>query len=213
MLKVIFDFYPAPIFLVDADLTILDFNAAAGRRFDIASGAILQQRLGEARHCYHLRDAGPGCGHSPACWPCGLRHAVRATFRGKPVVRDRQQLAVVHVGQCAEVETLVTTALFPHPQAAAVLVLLEEINELVDRRNPPLDNWDQYASPRPAAVTVMEPRPPTCRYRVTSHSPATSVASASTPDRPDHSSANAISVSLRRLVARFHQRDTDRYRV
>ena len=150
-MKLVFDFFPAPVFLVDAEACILDFNVAAGRRFAIARTAILQQRLGDAQHCLHAHDVVSGCGTGAACRTCVLRETIGAAIHGAPVVRRPHQLELAHLGSGGVVDVLITANLFPLLAIPAVLLVIEDINEIARLRGRPQDHWSQFVAPRPAA--------------------------------------------------------------
>ena len=159
-LKLVFDAFPAPVFLVDKELWILDYNAAATRRFSIASDAKLHWRLGDVQHCRHAQDVELGCGCSPSCRCCGLRNAILEAVVGKPVVRLHQRLELIHYGQVSELEALITTSLFPLPESSAVLVVLEDINEVTKLQEQQLDRWSRCVGTHTAAVPVVQaPKP------------------------------------------------------
>ena len=87
LLRQLLDAMPSYVFLVDRDVTILDYNAAAGAFLGIGRRSILRHRNGEIFHCLHSRDVAAGCGHGPFCKACLIRGAVNEAFAGNKCVR------------------------------------------------------------------------------------------------------------------------------
>ena len=83
LLRQLLDAIPSYVFLVDKDVTILDYNAAAGAFLGIGRRRILRHRGGDVFHCLHSRDVTAGCGRGPFCKDCLVRGAVNEAFAGK----------------------------------------------------------------------------------------------------------------------------------
>lgn len=90
--RAIFDAMPMPVFLVDADASILEYNAAAGQLLGPKKEAVLRRRFGDVLHCLHATESPDGCGTSPSCPDCVVRQSVQAASRGQRVVRRQARL-------------------------------------------------------------------------------------------------------------------------
>ena len=54
--RVMFDAMPMPVFLVDKDVTILDYNAAAAKLLGDKKERILPKPTGDILHCIHAEE-------------------------------------------------------------------------------------------------------------------------------------------------------------
>ena len=79
LLRQLLDAIPSYVFLVDKDVTILDYNAAAGVFLGVGRRLILRHRGGDVFHCLHSREVTAGCGHGPFG---GIRQRAAA---GRPI--------------------------------------------------------------------------------------------------------------------------------
>lgn len=132
----IFDTVPLPMLIVDADLRILDFNAAATALLGSDQRIVLRRRSGEVLHCVHAAAPGSeGCGRSPACKDCVIRNSVGAAFSGTQVNRQRAMLERVQDGKTRQIQLLVTTAPFESQGQGRALLLLEDVSELMALRD------------------------------------------------------------------------------
>ncbi len=86
--RAMFDAMPMPVFLVDADASILEYNAAASQLVGSKKHLVLRRRLGEVLDCLHATEAPDGCGHSAACPECGMRKSIQTAARGRRVTRQ-----------------------------------------------------------------------------------------------------------------------------
>lgn len=82
-----FDAMPMPVFLVDADASILEYNAAAAELLGSKKSLFLNRSIGEVLDCIHAAEGPDGCGSAAACPKCGVRHSIRAASRGQRVTR------------------------------------------------------------------------------------------------------------------------------
>ena len=67
MFRIIFDAMPSMIFVVDDDVRIAEYNAAAGELISGNREIILKRRGGDVLNCLHVKDTREGCGHAPLC--------------------------------------------------------------------------------------------------------------------------------------------------
>jgi len=127
--RAVFDAVPLAAFMVDGDVRILEFNAAAEAFLGFAPRASLRRRGGEVFHCVH---AGPnGCGKSKACQNCLIRTSVKAAINGKDIRRKFGQVELRGSRGAVPVSLLVTASLLPDTQTPQVLLILENVAETV----------------------------------------------------------------------------------
>ena len=85
--RVLFDAVPIPVFVVDEDIHILEYNAAAARLVGEHPQVVIRRRGGEVLHCIHARETAAGCGGALACRDCVVRQSVQTAWRGWRVSR------------------------------------------------------------------------------------------------------------------------------
>lgn len=133
-LRQVVDALPAPLFVVDSDLRILDQNAAAvefcGKR-DVAEHTRL---CGDILRCAHAAQSGKMCGTTPFCPECVLRASVNSACNNQPVVRRWARLQRLHESVLHEVCLLVSATRFPAGDRQYVLLVLEDVTELAELR-------------------------------------------------------------------------------
>jgi len=159
----VFDAMPSMVFVVDSDVRIIKYNAAAAPLFEAERSTILGSRAGDALHCLHSRDVSKGCGQAPSCRKCVIRNAVAEAFRGNRVVRSPHRLQLLRKGNLQEIPALVSTFPFQfHGNEYAVLTvdpsnaspnpfaetdnsrdLQEIVLNVVDRIDAMVAFWDQ----------------------------------------------------------------------
>ncbi len=129
LLRQLLDAIPSYVFLVDRDVTILDYNAAAGAFLGIGRRRILRHRGGEVFHCLHSRDVAAGCGRGPFCKSCLIRGAVNEAFAGKKCVRRQvcMQLCSESGRTVKKLHVLLTASPFAYQGHERVVLILEDI--------------------------------------------------------------------------------------
>jgi hypothetical protein len=132
LFRAIFDGIPSPIFVVDDDVQIHEYNAAAAPLLAAERTTILRRRGGEALHCLHSRDVPEGCGRAPFCKDCVIRNSVSAAFQGNKVVRRRHKLELIRDGNILEIYALITASPFLFQGNQLVLLVVEDISEIVE---------------------------------------------------------------------------------
>jgi len=132
--RTLFDAVPLPIFLVDGDIRILDFNPAAGRLLDQDREVVLKRRGGEVMHCLHSQDVPEGCGRGPYCVDCVLRNGVIRSLQTGEKVREKTVLEQHEGNVTRTVDLMVTTAPVTVEGRQLALLILEDISELVQLR-------------------------------------------------------------------------------
>ena len=126
----LFDSLPFPAFVVDRDVSIIDFNLAAARLLEIVPFVVLRPSAGEVLHCIHSVETPEGCGHSASCHDCVIRNSVREVCAaGAPLGRRAGRLRLNLAGQPVDADFLVTVAPIPDEHEPVALLMLEQISE------------------------------------------------------------------------------------
>lgn len=132
MFRTVFDTMPSLIFVVDNDVRIQEYNAAAGDLLAAQRAAILKRRGGEVLHCLHATDVPEGCGRAPFCKNCIIRNSVSEAFRGNRVVRRRTRLDILRDEVKIEIYALITASPFLYEERPLVLLVIEDISEIAE---------------------------------------------------------------------------------
>ena len=127
LLRQLLDAMPSYVFLVDRDVSILDYNAAAAAFLGIGRRRILRHRTGEVFHCLHSRDVTAGCGHGPFCQRCPIRGAVSEAFAGKKCVRRQVRLELWSGPAVKKLDVLLTASPFTYQGHERVVLIIEDI--------------------------------------------------------------------------------------
>jgi PAS domain-containing protein len=127
LLRQLLDAIPSYVFLVDRDVTILDYNAAAGAFLGIGRRRILRHRGGDVFHCLHSRDVAAGCGRGPFCKSCLVRGAVNEAFAGKKCVRRQVRMELLSGRTVTKLNVLLTASPFTYQGHERVVLILEDI--------------------------------------------------------------------------------------
>jgi PAS domain-containing protein len=112
MLRSVFDALPSLIFVVDEDIKIQEYNAAAAEFLSGKRAAILKHRGGEVLHCLHATDVTEGCGRAPFCKTCVIRNSVAEAFKGSRISRRRTKIDIIRDGHKTELYALITCSPF-----------------------------------------------------------------------------------------------------
>jgi PAS domain-containing protein len=149
LLRQLLDAIPSYVFLVDRDVTILDYNAAAGAFLGIGRRSILRHRSGEVFHCLHSRDVTAGCGHGPFCKDCAVRGAVNEAFAGKKCVRREVCMELCSGRTVKNLRVLLTASPFAYRGHERVVLILEDLGGIaaLQHRLPASPNWTDLKSP------------------------------------------------------------------
>ena len=126
--RVLFDAMPLPVFVVDNDINILEYNAAGARLLVEGWQTRKHRRSGDVLQCLHAVESPGGCGRSAACSSCGLREAVNAAFREQPVTRQWVAMELNRQGKPAKVNLRVSCQPFSYGKSDFVLLVLEGLN-------------------------------------------------------------------------------------
>jgi len=132
MLRAMFDALPSLVFVVDHDVRIQEYNAAASVLMAVERKSVLKRRAGEILHCLHAHDVAEGCGRAPFCEDCMIRNAVKEAFRGNQVVRRRSRIELVRDGNKTEIYALITASPFSFQGETHALLVIEDIREMAE---------------------------------------------------------------------------------
>lgn len=132
MLRTVFDAIPSLIFVVDDDVRIQDYNAAAAELLLGKRETILKRRGGEVLNCLHSKDAPEGCGHATFCNNCVIRNSVTKAFRGSSIVRRRTKIEIIRGEDKLEIYALITASPFLFKKRSLVLLVIEDISEIAE---------------------------------------------------------------------------------
>jgi PAS domain-containing protein len=130
LLRQLLDAIPSYVFLVDRDVTILDYNAAAGAFLGVGRRSILRHRAGDVFHCLHSRDVTAGCGHGPSCQSCLVRNAVNEAFAGKKCVRRQVRMELSSGRTVEKLNVLLTASPFTYQGHERVVLILEDLGDI-----------------------------------------------------------------------------------
>jgi hypothetical protein len=126
------DALPAIVLVVDEDVRIQEYNAAAAALLTEERMTVLKRRAGEMFHCLHSADVPEGCGRGPACEHCVIRGAVTDAFLGNRVTRRRSKIELERNGERAMIYALITASPFQFQGKPLVLLIVEDINEIAE---------------------------------------------------------------------------------
>ena len=127
--RVLFDAMPMPVFVVDKNVSIFDYNKAAARLLKKDRKLVIRQRGGDVLNCVHSPEGPKGCGSAPACRDCTVRKSVQTAARGRRVVRQVAQMELVRNGKTARVNLRVSCQPFTYERSTFILLVLEGLNE------------------------------------------------------------------------------------
>ena len=126
--RVLFDAMPMPVFVVDKDVCIFDYNAAAARLLKKDKKLVIRRRGGEVLNCVHSMEGPKGCGSAPACRDCMVLKSVRTAARGRRVTRRWAQMELVRNGKTTPLDLRITCQPFNYGQSSYILLVFEGLN-------------------------------------------------------------------------------------
>jgi PAS domain-containing protein len=130
--RAIFDGVPIPMFIVDEDARIQDFNTAAEEFLGQESAAALDGLCGEAFHCVNAEKK--GCGKAASCGACAIRNSVNSATSGTPVYRKMHVARFRTLNRTVTQELLISATPLPFTETPRVLLVLEDISRIVALR-------------------------------------------------------------------------------
>lgn len=132
LLAAVFDALPSLVFLVDQDVRIYEYNAAASALMSAGSKIVLKRRAGDVLHCIHASETPEGCGDSSACADCVIRNSVAEVYRGNRVVRRRAKIELIREGNKEAIYALITASPFSFEGRSYALLVIEDISEIAE---------------------------------------------------------------------------------
>ncbi len=132
MFKAVFDAMPSLVFIVDEDVRIQEYNAAAAKLLSDKKENILQRRGGEVLNCIHSTDVPQGCGHATVCKNCVVRNSVNQAFLGNRIVRRRTRIEIISGMDKLEIYALITASPFQFKNRPLVVLVIEDISEITE---------------------------------------------------------------------------------
>jgi hypothetical protein len=132
MLRELFDALPSLVFVVDEDVRIQEYNAAASNLMMADRQTILKSRAGEILNCLHSNETPEGCGRSESCKACVIRNSVTEAFHGNRVVRRRTRIELIREGNKIEIYALITVSPFSFEDRPFFLLVVEDISEIAE---------------------------------------------------------------------------------
>lgn len=122
--KDILNALPIPVFLVDADMFVLESNHAAHDLLIAPARSTPGQRGGHVLSCLNAVNRTEGCGRTPYCGTCGLRSALNNARAGERQVRTRATLRLLRDGQLQDRLFIITISPFiAGPEGRWLLVM------------------------------------------------------------------------------------------
>jgi len=130
----IFNAIPLNIFVVDDDVKILFWNAAAASLMSKKRG-VYRKRCGDVFHFIHSDENPGGCGRSSFCKECIIRNSVYEAIGGNQIYRMRTMVRLKRRKKTIDIPLLITTAPFQDEDKRLCLLMIEDISELIQLRN------------------------------------------------------------------------------
>ncbi|HWW00950.1 MAG TPA: PAS domain-containing protein [Candidatus Acidoferrum sp.] len=132
LLRQLLDAIPSFVFLLDEDLRVLDYNAAAGELTSETRERVLLERSGDVLHCIHSTDSPEGCGRGDFCKTCLIRKSVGRALAQNVCVRTRTRMELQTNAGLRPLSIVLTASPFSYENRRLVLLVLEDISELID---------------------------------------------------------------------------------
>lgn len=129
------DAIPGFVFVVDANVSILNYNSAADRLLGLHGQDVLRRRAGDVLHCIHSHKAG-GCGTGEFCRSCLIRSSVTRALASTKCIRNRVRLELISGDIQRDLYVLVSASALTHQGKPAVLLILDDVAELLQVQHP-----------------------------------------------------------------------------
>ena len=128
--RAVLDANPSPVFVVEEDVLIVDYNSSAGAMISQDRKQVVHKRAGDILHCVHSTETPEGCGRSPYCRNCIVRNSVNESLNGQRLIRQKVQMELIVNGVEIEAPFLVTTTPLNFEDKKLVVVIFEDISEI-----------------------------------------------------------------------------------
>lgn len=126
---------PDPVFVVDKDARIVEFNEAAVNITEMKPLHAIHKPPGDLLYCINAFHRDEGCGRTFHCRECKIREAVTRAFAGQRTIRQRTRLESMRKGESLHMYFSITTSPFQYESELYVLLILEDISELVELKS------------------------------------------------------------------------------
>ncbi|MEI8346524.1 MAG: PAS domain-containing protein [Pseudomonadota bacterium] len=132
----IVDAYPTPVFIVNNDVGIIDYNLAASKLLGPDKESLLLKRGGDILNCVHSKESTEGCGRAEFCKNCVIRNSVNKTFENQTVSREKTKFEFFDKNKkINELHFWVTASPFHYKDKKFALLVLEDITEIMQLRS------------------------------------------------------------------------------
>ena len=121
----LFQAVPVPIFVVDQELELWEYNTAAAGWIGEPKRDNRRRLLGQALRCVHSHETLTGCGHAERCADCTIYWAVRAAANGQRIRRQWARVDIEQRGNAAKMNLQVSSTPVVFGQYSLVLLMLE----------------------------------------------------------------------------------------
>jgi hypothetical protein len=132
LLRSLIDALPAFLFVVDEDVSILDYNASASALVGNTRTTVLRHRGGDVLHCIHSADSPDGCGRGVFCKSCFVRTSVAQALAGSRVVRRRVRMELASGETTRQADFLLTASPFVYLGYHRVLLVFEDLSDCIE---------------------------------------------------------------------------------
>ncbi len=129
LMRRVFDALPSLVFVVDHDVRILEYNAAA-KPFLEKKTAVIKQRAGNVLHCIHAVQSERGCATTPFCETCVIRNSVSGAAQGNRIVRVRKRLQLIQNEETQDIYALISASPFEYTHQRLVLLVIELVGDI-----------------------------------------------------------------------------------
>lgn len=145
-LQAVFDSNPIPLFILDSDRRVRDFNPAAASLSRFDEDDLLGHRPGEIMNCIHHLDVPEGCGFGPVCKSCVARNIVLDTFRTKKPILGKEASFILLNDTPHKAHLRLHTAYFEGDFGPNVLLALDDVTMIKDIENALRESEERYRS-------------------------------------------------------------------
>ncbi len=127
----IIDAMPVPVMIVDDDIRIIGYNAAATRWLNGVNSQSLKQKTGEVLQCLNSKLSKNGCGHSHFCKDCVIRKAIDSCSQGKQAYRQKVRIQITEWNKTLNKFYLITASPLEPLAEKMTLLIFEDIQEIL----------------------------------------------------------------------------------
>ncbi len=132
--RLFLDAFPAPVFLIDHNLTIHDANQAANAFFGEEVQPDLAKLCGETLRCIHAINFPGQCSTTEHCPECMVLQTTERVIGGERSFRQIAKMDLKRGKKIEEICFLVSGAPLVYDDRSYIILILEDITELVELR-------------------------------------------------------------------------------